>query len=67
MTQRFEYVKVDFYSEFTLLLSIDIDECQEGLHDCAEDIEVCVNLVGTYQCYCSIGFERHEAISQCIG
>ena len=53
--------------EIVYFITIEIDECQEGLHDCAEDIEVCVNLVGSYRCDCSIGYEWHNATSMCIG
>ena len=37
------------------LLSLDIDECAAGTHDCSPDA-LCVNLIGSYNCTCKQGF-----------
>lgn len=37
---------------------IDIDECQEGIAQCAPNT-ICMNLEGTYECQCAHGFARN--------
>ena len=40
----------------TLLLYIDIDECEDGTHNCSGDAR-CNNTAGNYTCECFDGFE----------
>lgn len=54
----------------------DIDECATGVHTCRDDLEVCVNSHGTFQCQpresnpltrmvCPHGFRFHRFTFEC--
>ena len=34
----------------------DIDECQDGVHDCLSTLASCVNTLGSFNCSCNYGF-----------
>ena len=42
----------------------DIDECTEGTDGCNHH---CTNTVGSYLCYCDVGFELHDNQKSCEG
>ena len=50
----------------------DINECEEGLHNCASNAD-CNNDDGGFTCGCATGFENKEMVfgiddgTQCIG
>lgn len=37
-----------------LTLILDVNECEEGIHNCAQ---ICMDTVGSYECDCNVGFE----------
>ena len=37
-----------------VIFSADIDECEEGLHNCHE-WATCINTIGSYKCMCNPG------------
>lgn len=34
----------------------DVDECQNGIHECIKDVATCVNQLGSYYCICNHGY-----------
>ena len=44
-----------------MLLTVDIDECITGLHDCPENSN-CTNLVGSFSCYGVIPIIESRAV-----
>ena len=42
---------------------VDTDECTSSKHDCSSDGD-CVNVVGSYQCFCESGFTGDGKICQ---
>ncbi|XP_044588895.1 uncharacterized protein LOC123268077 [Cotesia glomerata] len=47
-------------------LCIDIDECSTNLHDCwPESHTVCVNLPGSFDCVCELGYEYDNGTEKC--
>ena len=49
---------------FSGLDCTDINECEEGTHECAQD-QICSNLDGSYECLCHDGFQRIG--QKCVG
>jgi len=45
----------------------DVDECQQGSHECTGALMHCVNRPGTYICQCSDGFQMNHALRVCEG
>lgn len=52
----------------------DVDECEEEIHHCNSDTEVCINSVGAYDCrlvgsgsVCDIGFAVNLQTGECDG
>jgi len=45
----------------------DVDECQEGSHECTGALMHCVNRPGTYVCQCTDGFQMNHALRVCEG
>ena len=39
-----------------IIFSIDVDECSLDLAECSSDAK-CINIEGSYECYCSSGYE----------
>ncbi len=39
----------------------DINECADGTHFCGD--KQCINLLGSYKCRCSAGFEFNDTVS----
>ncbi|CAH3157513.1 unnamed protein product, partial [Pocillopora meandrina] len=35
---------------------INVDECQNGIHECIKDVATCVNQFGSYYCICNHGY-----------
>ena len=56
------YKKVDKKDNFC----IDIDECDEGSHDCKTENGFCENTVGSYNCFCDPGYEKRVTDGTCI-
>ena len=55
------------WTPFTILLIflvLDVDECVEGLANCGAGAE-CINLNGTYECQCLLGYQKSE--NNCTG
>ena len=50
------------------ILSLDVDECNETfairLHYCES---VCVNILGSYYCNCSVGYQYSHDKQLCVG
>lgn len=42
----------------------DIDECAEGL--CKGDKKICINIVGSYKCYCDKGYKFDNTSTKCV-
>lgn len=42
----------------------DIDECEDGTHNCS-DTETCLNNVGGFQCLCKSGFSKNNTSGLC--
>ena len=40
----------------------DINECLKGLHNCFNETEICVNLIGGFECQCSTGHARENGV-----
>ncbi|XP_060117458.1 nidogen-2 [Heteronotia binoei] len=49
----------------SLLLSLDINECAEGISRCSRE-SVCVNTQGSYRCECPIGFQLAADRATCL-
>ena len=47
-----------------LLFNVDINECSEGTHSCAQ---VCTNTEGSHVCSCNDGFVLDQDGISCIG
>ena len=45
-----------YFTLRTILNLTDINECEEGTHDCS-NFAKCVNVPGDYDCHCLVGFE----------
>lgn len=48
------HIKLHSIALLLSYISSDINECSEEIDDCEEN---CANTVGSYKCYCDIGFE----------
>ena len=46
------------------ILYTDMNECQEGLHSCAQ---ICINILGSYTCRCREGFMLSTDLRACEG
>lgn len=46
------------------MLSPDVDECSENLHACSD---LCINILGSYTCSCSEGFQLEDDLRTCTG
>lgn len=47
-----------------ITIPIDIDECAEGRHSCAQS---CTNTVGSYECSCTTGYHLANDDHRCNG
>ena len=45
-------------------IALDINECREGLDECAEN---CINTVGSYTCSCNSGYRLDSNGLNCNG
>ena len=52
------------YFTTTSCLSIDIRECQRGLHNCSQ---ICNELEGGFSCACNVGYELASDRTSCRG
>ena len=43
----------------------DIDECLEGLHNCSNETEICINTFGSFECQCVTGYMKENGV--CTG
>lgn len=50
---------------FLLGVCVDTDECYEGTDDCDKMTENCMNLAGTYECACSLGYRMSQDNESC--
>lgn len=41
-----------------------MDECEEGLHSCQPEVEVCVNQIGKYKCQVVVQASQYDTLSQ---
>ena len=49
-------------------LSIDINECIEGTHNCSiASNNFCVNTIGSFRCQCNQGYESESPQEACTG
>lgn len=48
-----------------LLLSLDVDECSEGLSQCGP-FSVCLNVPGSYRCECRGGYQPAGDGQACV-
>lgn len=48
-----------------IVLFLDIDECREILGVCENG--VCINMVGSFRCECSVGFFYNDKLLVCEG
>ncbi|CAH1403823.1 unnamed protein product [Nezara viridula] len=46
-------------------LCVDINECEEGHHNCSEGFETCLNLKGSYRCCCAFGYYWNSNNGSC--
>lgn len=51
---------------FTIMCLIDVDECQNNLHQCGEG-QLCNNLPGSYRCECQAGYQYDSFRRMCVG
>ncbi|KAK4307648.1 hypothetical protein Pmani_020604 [Petrolisthes manimaculis] len=42
----------------------DVDECEEGLHSCQPEVEMCVNQIGKYKCQVMVQSSQYDILSQ---
>ena len=47
---------------FYFTLFIDIDECLEGLHNCFNGTEICINTIGSFECQCITGYMKDNGV-----
>jgi len=46
----------------------DVDECNVGDHRvCSDDVEICRNTLGSYECHCRHGYTRDHVSRRCYG
>jgi len=45
--------------------SEDVDECESGDNDCADQGKACLNTIGSYKCGCESGYEMNVAAGKC--
>lgn len=45
---------------------LDVDECQNELHNCSGEFEYCFNTIGNFRCDCDKGYLRDQE-NVCIG
>lgn len=51
---------------FIASLSVDIDECKDGTHQCRYN-QICENMRGSYRCACPRGYRSQGVGRPCIG
>ena len=56
--------RTDVYITCLIIFNIDLDECQNSLHDCDQK---CINMVGTYRCQCHLGYKLQADKKTCEG
>lgn len=49
-----------------IILVLDINECEIGVHNCAEN-HVCVNTPGSFSCECANGYFLDVVNATCFG
>lgn len=47
-------------------LCVDIDECSTKKHNCDTKVQSCINLPGTYDCFCFVGYEWNVYNNECV-
>ncbi len=55
---------VDTCTDIIIDMPADIDECEEDNGYCSH---TCVNIPGSYHCFCDDGFELHNDTTTCNG
>lgn len=59
--------KTKKYIYYIFSLSLDQDECAEGLDDCGSRGMTCKNQIGTFMCICPPGMTRRPDGEGCMG
>ena len=65
----FALVCLDSYRQIIIImllifLNADINECELGIASCSDG---CTNVVGSYSCFCHIGYQLANDNYTCIG
>ena len=56
-------VKLNHYITMFPLHCVDINECEEEVHDCAH---ICINTIGSFNCGCRDGFALDSDMTSCV-
>ena len=57
-------VCVGEYHYYTIIINVDINECNTNNGGCAT---TCTNTVGSYECSCNTGYELNNDLHNCNG
>ena len=49
-----------------LLFLLDVNECETGEHNCDVNA-VCNNTIGSFLCFCDVGYAGNGIVDSCTG